>query len=65
MKVLIGNKVYDSHETPIAICLSPGDKENIRNMAHKYKFYCTYPQEVTPSFVKDWVQRHSQKLEIK
>ena len=49
MKVKVGNKWYDSQETPIMIVLTDKDKENIANMLPDAYKYCCAPEEMKRS----------------
>ena len=60
MKVKIGNKIYDSNVEPIMIIFSPGEREQIKNMAADATKYCIYPDEpkwVDNDFkgIKEWM----------
>ncbi len=46
MKVKIKDRIYDSEKEPVMIILSQQDKENICNMTHVAKKYCSYPDSI-------------------
>lgn len=46
MKVLVGNKIYDSEDFLIAVYLTEKDFENIGNMDPECSIYCEYPDHL-------------------
>jgi len=46
MKVRVGNEIYDSEYTYIAILLSDKDKDNISRMPEENNVYSSFPEDM-------------------
>jgi len=55
MKVKVGDKVYDSNDTPIMVILSDEDKDNISNMAPEGTKYCSFPDHIDTEWIAKWM----------
>lgn len=60
MKIKAGNKTYDGEKEPVMVILSPGEREQIENMAPEATKYCVYPddEELTKDDfkkIKEWM----------
>lgn len=55
MKIKVGDKTYDSEETPVMVILSGKDKHNIANMHPGSHKYCAYPHGSNPGDIKAWM----------
>jgi hypothetical protein len=56
MKVKVGDKIYDSEKEPIMVILSESDKENICNMLSEATKYCSFPDEMSLEYVKEFMK---------
>lgn len=56
MKVKIGDVVYDAHDLPIMVILTPGEKQQIANMAPDATKYCQYPETYSPDEIRTWMR---------
>ena len=55
MKVKIGNKIYDSNETPIMLILDDIDKKNIWNMHPEATKFCSFPEGLNRKKIEKWM----------
>lgn len=44
MKVKVGDQVFNGEKEPVMVILSPGEREQISNMAPDATKYCVYPR---------------------
>jgi hypothetical protein len=57
MKIKIGNKVYDSADSPIMVILTKADKANIKNMDPDCSKYCEYQKDdYTTDEIWKWME---------
>ncbi len=55
MFVKIGNVIYDSCVTPIMLVLSDRAKQQISNMDPEQHRFCLFPEEISNSDVKEFM----------
>ncbi len=55
MQVKIGNKIYDSHETPILLILTDEEKGHIANMDPLATKYCSFPDSADVDKITKWM----------
>jgi len=55
MQVKIGNKIYDSRETPILLILTSEEKGHIANMDTLATKYCAYPEGADVDEITEWM----------
>ena len=52
----MGTISFDPENTPVAIVLDDGDKENIKNMAESANIYCVYSDKLDEDEIQDWLK---------
>ncbi len=55
MQVKIGNKIYDSRETPILLILTSEEKGEIADMDTLTTKYCVYPEGADVDEITEWM----------
>lgn len=60
MKVKIGNRVYDSRETPIMLILKRHEKGEIFGITGEK--YCQYPAHLDESEILEWMENIEDKF---
>lgn len=51
----LGQLSADGNDVPVAVILTPKDKENIASMHPDATIYCVYPDSIPPDRIQVWL----------
>lgn len=55
MKIKVGNKIYDSKKTIVAIALSEDEKAHIGAMGAEANKFCAYPRDTLATVIDEFL----------
>lgn len=56
MKVKIGDKIFDSEETPILLILDNDEIKHMQNMADNNHKYCSFPDDSKDEDIEEFMR---------
>ena len=57
MKIKVGAMIWDSKDEMVGVYLTPGERQQIADMAPDARVYAAYPDTIDTDEAREWVHR--------